>query len=74
MPEPCTRVRVPHPSMTSMLHALLGKPLRSCITFLMKLCILSSKPGPNIPLNLPIIQIIILHLSTPLFKTKVPII
>ena len=28
------------------------------------------RPGPNIPLNLPIIQIIILHLSTPLFKWK----
>ena len=26
-----------------------------------------SRPGPNIPLNLPIIQIIIFHLSTPLF-------
>ena len=32
------------------------------------------RPGPNIPLNLPFIQIIILHLSTPLFKRKVPII
>ena len=31
------------------------------------------RPGPNIiPLNLPIIQIIILHLSTPLFKRKLP--
>ena len=29
-----------------------------------------NRPGPNIPLNLPIIQIIILHLSTPLFKRK----
>ena len=26
------------------------------------------RPGPNIPLNLPTIQIIILHISTPLFK------
>ena len=32
------------------------------------------RPGPNIPLNLPIIQIIILHLSTSLFKRKLPII
>ena len=32
------------------------------------------RPGPNIPLNLPIIQIIILHLSTALFKNKLPII
>ena len=35
---------------------------------------LQHRPGPNIPLNLPIIQIIILHLSTPLFKRKLPII
>ena len=26
-----------------------------------------SRPGPNIPLDLPIVQIIILHLPTPLF-------
>ena len=32
------------------------------------------RPGPDIPLNLPIIQIIIPHLSTPLFKRKLPII
>ena len=32
------------------------------------------RPGPNIPLNLPIIEIIILHISTPLFKRKLPII
>ena len=33
----------------------------------------SCRPGPNIPLNFPIIQIIILHLSTPLFKRKLPL-
>ena len=33
-----------------------------------------TRPGPNIPLNLPIIQIIILHIYTPLFKRKLPII
>ena len=32
------------------------------------------RSGPYIPLNLPIIQIIILHLSTPLFKRKLSII
>ena len=35
---------------------------------------MTCRPGPNILLNLPIIQIIILHLSTPLFKRKSPII
>ena len=34
--------------------------------------VLIARPGPNMPLNLPIIQIIILHLSTPLFKRKLP--
>ena len=32
------------------------------------------RAGPNIPLKFPIIKIIILHLSTPLFKRKLPII
>ena len=36
--------------------------------------VMLTRPGPNIPLNLPIIQIIILYLSTPLFERKVPII
>ena len=35
---------------------------------------LNSVQKINIPLNLPIIQIIILHFSTPLFKRKLPII
>ena len=29
---------------------------------------MSARPGLNIPLNFPIIQIIILHLSTPLLR------
>ena len=33
---------------------------------------MKARPGSNIPLNLPIIQIIILHLSTLLFKRKLP--
>ena len=32
------------------------------------------KPGPNIPLNLPIIQEFYSLISTPLFKRKSPII
>ena len=35
---------------------------------------IASRPGPNILLNLLIIQIIILYLSTPLFKGKLPIV
>ena len=35
--------------------------------------LVTTRAGPNIPLNLPIIQIIILHFSTPLFKRKLPI-
>ena len=34
----------------------------------------TTRPGPNITLNLSIIQIIILNLSTLLFKRKLPII
>ena len=41
---------------------------REIIERLATFLILKIRPGPNIPLNLPIIQIIIiLHLSTPLF-------
>ena len=36
--------------------------------------ILMNTSGPNISLNLPIIQIITLHLSIPLFKRKLPIV
>ena len=47
-------------------------PLPGPITMSYKRTYNSYRAGPNIPLNFPIIQIIIVHLSTLLFKRKLP--
>jgi hypothetical protein len=40
----------------------------------MHIIIVAGRPGPNIPLNLPIIQELYSSISTPLFKRKSPIV